>query len=127
MNSEKFSIRSRLNSFRFAFKGLTSLFMNEHNARIHLAAAILAISSGIILKITALEWSVIIIVIGMVFIAELLNSSLETLSDIVSPEFDEGIRKAKDYAAAAVLISAVVSVIAGGLIFIPAILKLVFH
>jgi diacylglycerol kinase len=127
MNSEKFCIRSRLNSFRFALKGLVSLFMNEHNARIHIVAAITAIATGIILKITALEWSVIVVVIGMVFIAELLNSSLEALSDIERPEYDEGIRKAKDYAAAAVLISAMISVIAGGLIFIPAVLKLVLH
>jgi diacylglycerol kinase (ATP) len=127
MSIEKFSIRSRLTSFRFAFKGLVSLLANEHNSRIHLVAAIMAISAGLILKITTLEWAVIIIVIGIVFIAELLNSSIEALSDIVRPEYDEDIRKAKDYAAGAVLISALVSVIAGGLIFIPAILKLVLH
>lgn len=127
MGIEKFSIRSRVKSFRFAFKGLAMLLMNEHNARIHTVAALAAILAGIILKINRLEWSVIIVVIGIVFITELLNSSLEMLSDTVRPEYDEGIRKAKDYAAAAVLISALISVIAGGLIFIPAILKLVFH
>ncbi len=127
MESKKFSLRSRLSSFRFAVRGLAALFINEHNARIHLFAAITAIAAGIILKIGRLEWAMIIIVIGLVFISELFNSSIESLSDIVRPEYNEGIRKAKDYAAAAVLISAAISVITAGLIFIPAALKILFR
>jgi diacylglycerol kinase len=63
-------------------------------------------------------------VIGFVFLSELLNSSLESLADVIEPEWNEQIRKAKDYTAAAVLISAIISVIVGGLIFIPKILNL---
>jgi diacylglycerol kinase (ATP) len=124
MNSDKFSLKSRLGSFKFAFHGLCSLLKNEHNSRIHLLAAIFAITMGLILKISLSEWSLLVIVIGIVFLAELLNASLETLSDIIDPEWNEKIRKAKDYAAAAVLISAVISVIVGGLIFIPKIQEL---
>jgi diacylglycerol kinase (ATP) len=127
MNSKNFSLMSRFRSFRFALKGLATLFINEHNARIHLAAAITAIAAGIILKLSRLEWVMIIIVIGLVFISELFNSSIESLSDILTPEYNEGIRKAKDYAAAAVLISAGISVITAGLIFIPAVMKLIFR
>jgi diacylglycerol kinase (ATP) len=123
MNSHRFSLRSRIVSFRYAFNGLWSLLKNEHNSRIHLLAALGAVSMGFILKISSLEWCLIIILIGIVFITELLNSSLETLADIVKPECDEGVRRIKDYAAAAVLVSAIMSVVAGGLIFIPKIFK----
>jgi diacylglycerol kinase (ATP) len=125
MNSKKFSLKSRLGSFRFAIRGLLSLLKNEHNSRIHLLVAILVISIGFILKINASEWSLLIIVIGIVFITELLNSSLETLAGFVEPEWNETIRKAKDYAAAGVLVAAIISAIAGGLIFIPKLLSFV--
>ena len=123
MNSNKFSLKSRFESFKFAFRGLRSLLKNEHNSRIHFIAAIAAIIAGIILKINMLEWSLLILVIGFVFLTELLNSSLETLADFVDPEWNESIRKAKDYAAAAVLISATISVVVGALIFVPKIFK----
>jgi diacylglycerol kinase (ATP) len=119
MNSDKFSLKSRLASFKFAFRGLWSLLKNEHNSRIHILAAIIAIITGILLKISFPEWCFLTIVIGLVFITELLNSSIEKLADIVDPELNEGIGKTKDYAAAAVLVSALIAVIAGCLIFIP--------
>ena len=86
-------------------------------------AAIAAIIAGIILKINPFEWSLLTLMIGIVFLTELLNSSLETLADFVDPEWNESIRKAKDYAAAAVLISATISVVVGALIFVPKIFK----
>jgi diacylglycerol kinase len=124
MKSDRFLFKSRLSSFKFAFKGLTVLLKNEHNSRIHLTAAIIAIALGIFLNINAFEWSLMVIVIGSVFITELLNTSLETLADFVQPEQDEKIRMAKDFTSAAVMISAIISVIVGGLIFIPKILVL---
>jgi diacylglycerol kinase (ATP) len=124
MDSNKFSLKSRFESFKFAFRGLWSLVKNEHNSRIHFLAAIAAIAVGIFLKINLFEWCLLIIVIGLVFITELLNSSLEALADVVEPEWNERIRNAKDYAAAAVLISAIISFIVGGFIFVPKILAL---
>jgi diacylglycerol kinase len=124
MKSGKFSARSRSDSFRFSFNGLKSLYKNEHNARIHLIAAVVALLTGLILKIDILEWCLLLTVTGIVFITELLNTSLEALSDIVEPEWNEKIRQAKDYAAAAVLISAILSVIVGGLIFLPKLIGL---
>jgi len=124
MKRDKFSFKSRLGSFKFAFKGLVLLLKNEHNARIHLVLAIVAITTGMLLNINAFEWSLIVIVIGIVFLTELLNTSIETLADIVQPEWNEKIRMAKDYSAAAVLISAIISIIVGGIIFIPKILNL---
>ena len=124
MNSDKLSVRSGFGSFKFAFNGLLSLLKNEHNARIHLLAAITALVLGLLLKINLHEWCFLIIVIGLVFLTELINTSLETVGDIVDPEWNERIRKAKDYAAASVLISAIISVVVGGFIFIPRILDL---
>jgi diacylglycerol kinase (ATP) len=124
MNSGKFSFRARMESFRFAFHGLWSLLKNEHNSRIHLLAAIIAVVTGIVLKINSLEWCLLAIVIGLVFITELLNSSIETIADIIDPELNEKIKKSKDYAAGSVLISAIIAVIAGGIIFIPKIIAI---
>ena len=123
MKPNKFSLKSRFGSFKFAFNGLGSIVKNEHNFRIHLFASIIAIAFGIVLKINYLEWSLIIIVIGVVFLTELLNSSLETLADLIEPEWNDNIRKAKDYGASAVLISAIISAVVGALIFIPKLFK----
>ena len=117
--SNKFSLKSRLQSFRFAFKGLESLLKFEHNSRIHLFATAAIIILGIIMKIKFVEWSLLIIVIGIVFITELLNSSLESLGDKINPEFDEMIGRAKNYSAAAVLIAAIVAIAVGVIIFSP--------
>lgn len=125
MSPNKFSLKSRFGSFRFAMNGLLSLLKNEHNSRIHLLAAILAIITGTIVKLNHYEWSLLIIVIGIVFLTELLNSSLESLADLIDPEWNELIMKAKDYSAAAVLISAIIAIVVGGLIFIPKILNLI--
>ena len=124
MKSKKFTLKSRLGSFRFALNGLRLLLKNEHNSRIHLASAIAAAGLGIVVKLDHYEWSLLIIAIGLVFIAELLNSSVEALADRVDPEWNELIMKAKDYSAAAVLISAIIALAVGGLIFIPRLLAL---
>jgi diacylglycerol kinase len=125
MAQKKFSLKSRLESFRFALNGLLLLLKNEHNSRIHILAAIIAIVMGIIMKLDHYEWSLLVIVIGAVFLTELLNSSIESLADLIDPEFNELIMRAKDYSAAAVLISAIVAIVVGGLIFIPKFLDLI--
>jgi diacylglycerol kinase len=125
MKTKKFSLKSRFGSFKFAFDGLLFLLKNEHNSRIHLLAAIAVIILGIIVKLNQIEWSIMVIAIGLVFLVELLNSSIETLADLINPEWNELIKRAKDYGAAAVLISAIIAMIAGGLIFIPKLLALI--
>lgn len=124
MNSTRFSIKSRFKSFNFAIHGLSSLLKNEHNSRIHLVAAIISVGLGILLKLNITEWSFLIIAIGIVFLAELINSAVETLADIIDPEWNKLIMMAKDYSAAAVLISAIVALAVGCLIMIPKLIKL---
>lgn len=122
---ERFTIRKRLRSFRFAFGGIKTMIKNEHNSRVHFVALVAVIIVGIVLKIELLEWVAISIVSGVVILTELLNSAIEKLADFVEPAWNEKIGSIKDYCAGAVLISALIAVIVGGLIFIPKIIELI--
>ena len=124
MNPDKFSIKSRAASFRFAIKGIAVLFRNEPNAIIHLVAAVLVTCAGIILDINRFEWCLIAIVAGLVFIAEIFNTSIEYLGDAIDPGWNENIMKAKDLSAAGVFVAAIISAITGLIIFIPRIIDL---
>ena len=125
MKSRKFSIKKRLLSFVFAFNGLKILLKEEHNARIHLMVALCAILVGIILRINTYEWIAIIFVIGFVFAMEILNAAMENIADFLSTDIDERIKKIKDLAAAATLMSATVALITGLIIFLPKIIALI--
>lgn len=122
---EKFSLRKRGDSFSHALRGLIYLVKNEHNARIHVAILVIAIVIGVLLKITPAEWIAIAIVSGMVLISELVNSAIENLADIIEPEWNSRIKLIKDYSAAAVLVSSVISAITGGVIFLPRIFLII--
>jgi diacylglycerol kinase (ATP) len=120
----KFSLRSRVKSFKYAFEGIASMIREEHNSRIHVTVAVFAVILGFILRISISEWIEIIIVIGVVFITELINSAAETISNLIDPEDNPRIKKIKDYTAASVLIAAIVAIITGALIYIPAFFRL---
>ena len=124
MKQEKFSIAKRLKSFTYAFHGLRVLLREEHNSRIHLFATLCVIVAGVVLHISALEWVAVAVAVGIVFSAEIFNSAIEDLSDVVCPERDERIKKVKDLSAAAVLVSAFTALIVGLVIFIPKIMTL---
>jgi diacylglycerol kinase (ATP) len=119
---ERFSFRKRGKSFSHAWKGIIYLMKTEHNARVHLAAMIIAAALGVSLRIEPQEWIAIAIVSGMVVITELLNSAIEKLADMVEPEWNKQIGIIKDYSAGAVLVAAVISLITGAVIFIPKII-----
>ncbi len=119
-----FSLTSRLKSFKPAFHGIGTLLKYEHNSRIHLFILVMVIVAGILFKISAADWLAIILVSGLVFASECFNTAIECLSDMITGELNENIRRAKDVAAAGVLIAAAVSVITGFIIFIPEIIKL---
>ncbi|KXX66712.1 diacylglycerol kinase [Flammeovirga sp. SJP92] len=123
--SNSFSLRKRLVSFRYAFNGIKNLIKNEHNARVHIVGLTCVIGFGIFFKIGLIEWIAITIVSGLVILTELLNTAIERLGDFVQSDWDETIGMIKDYCAGAVLISAVISVIVGGLIFIPKIIEMI--
>jgi diacylglycerol kinase len=85
---------------------------------------IIVIITGILLKIPASGWLGIVFSAGLVFTCECFNTSIENLSDVISPEKNEKVKIAKDVAAAGVLISAIISVTIGIIVFLPAILEL---
>lgn len=124
MKNEKFSIKKRIKSFSYAFAGLKVLFREEHNSWIHAVAAVMAIVAGFLFRISYMEWIAVLIVIGMVISAEILNSSLERTADFVKAERDDRKRDIKDLGAAAVLVCAIVAVLVGLIIFLPKILAL---
>lgn len=118
-NNNSFSIKGRVLSFKYAFNGLKVLLSQEHNIRIHLIISIFAVIIGILLNISAVEWLIILALIGLVLSLEAINSAIEKLCDFVSPEWDKAIKGIKDISAAAVLIAAIISAICGMIIFIP--------
>lgn len=119
MDNQKFSVYSRLKSFKYAFSGLAVLFKEEHNALIHLVAALVAFVCGLFYSISAVEWIAVIFCIGIVFASEIFNSSIERICNIISPEKSEKIKHIKDLSAAAVLVSAITAFLTGLIIFIP--------
>lgn len=119
-----FSLKDRLKSFSYAFSGLKTLWQEEHNFRIHIFAAILVFIAGVLFNISLIEWVAVILSIGVVLTAETINTSIEKLSDFVSPEKHETIKKVKDLAAAGVLISAATALLTGLIIFLPKLLTL---
>ena len=125
MNNEYFSIKKRIKSFSYAFAGLKVLFKEEHNSWIHAVAAVCAITAGFLLDISTIEWIAIIIVIGMVISAEIVNSSLERTADFIKAERDDRKRDIKDLGAAAVLVCAITAAITGIIIFLPKLIALI--
>jgi diacylglycerol kinase len=114
----KFS-RSRLQSIRFALEGWWYVISTQRNTWIHSVASIAVIAIGFWLKLSFQEWAVIILAIALVWVVEIINTSLEVLIDLISPQHSELAKISKDVSAAAVLISAVSSVIIGLLILGP--------
>jgi diacylglycerol kinase (ATP) len=119
MQPEKFSIRSRIRSFGFALAGLRQFISREHNARIHLVATAGVILASVLLHVTRMEAAILAIVTGGVWIAEILNTCVERLADLVTKERHPGIKIIKDLAAGAVLVAAITAVIVALFIFIP--------
>ncbi len=119
MPHPKFSLKKRAHSFKYAWAGMVTLLREEHNARIHLFFALIALLLSWFLRISPTEWLFVLGAIALVFVTELLNSAIEKLADFVSPEKHSLIKKVKDFGAAAVLIAALNAFIIGLVIFLP--------
>src|ERR1700710_2418552 len=108
-----------IRGFYFAFKGLAYATKTQLNFRVHLVAAFAAIILGFLLKLSVHEWLWISLSCAIVLITELLNTSLEILTDLVSPDYNKLAGHVKDVAAGAVVIAALFSLITGIVIFLP--------
>ncbi|MCI8641374.1 MAG: diacylglycerol kinase family protein [Clostridia bacterium] len=108
-----------IKSFKYAIEGIIVAIKEERNLKIHICIMILVIICGFIFKISTMEWIICIILFGLVISLELVNTAIENAVDLVTLEKNPKAKIAKDVAAGAVLISAIVSAIIGFMIFIP--------
>ena len=111
-----------MRSFRHAFHGIALVAGSQHNAWIHAVATIGVIGAGLVFNVTRWEWCALVLAIGLVLVAEALNTALEFLADEVSLEKRELIGKAKDAGAGGVLLAAMTSVAIGLIVFVPHVL-----
>ena len=118
------SIKRLRKSFGYAFKGIDDVIEHEPNMKIHVVAAILVVIMAFILKVSIIEWIILVLLIGAVLAAETINTTIENLVDMYTKEYDEKAKVVKDTAAGTVLILAITSAIIGLIIFIPKIIYL---
>ncbi|MDD3079864.1 MAG: diacylglycerol kinase family protein [Paludibacter sp.] len=117
-----FVMNKRLKSFVYAINGIR-IGIREPNMLIHLTMAVLVVFFGFLFGISVSEWLICILCFGLVMGMELINTAIEKLVDLVSPEYNKLAGKIKDIAAGAVLIAAVFAAVNGLIIFIPKAIK----
>jgi diacylglycerol kinase (ATP) len=121
------AMKKFIRGFGYAFKGLQYATATQLNFRVHLVATLIALYTGYALHISTNEWLWIILGIALVLITELLNTAIEFLTNLVSPDYNELAGHVKDVSAGAVLVCAIFALITGCIIFIPKLLLLIQH
>jgi len=111
--------KKRSIGFSFAWNGLIEAAKSERNFQIHVVITFIVIVFGIFFQISRLEWGIIILVIGLVLVSEMINSTVEKLIDYLKPDIHPTAKIIKDIAAGSVLIAAIIAVIIGLIVFIP--------
>lgn len=124
---QKSSLAKFIAGFGFAFSGLWYALRTQRNTRVHVFIATLAIVMGIFLRISAIEFAMIFVAITGVFIAEMFNTVIELCVDLASPAYHPLAKIAKDVAAGAVLLSAMLSIVIGLFVFGPHLWVLIFR
>ena len=112
-------------SFLFALQGFRTALRQERNIKVMLAGGAFAVAMGLILRIDAVSWAVVLVCCGMVIAAELLNTAIETVVDLVSPEFHPLAGQAKDIAAAASWVLSLTAAVVGVIVYANALIRLV--
>jgi diacylglycerol kinase (ATP) len=121
-----FSITKRAQSFIYAFRGIGTLIKTQHNVWIHLVATVSIVTIAFLFGLSGFEWTLIIMAIIIVWLAEALNTAIEYLSDALTKEQHPLIAKAKDVAAGGVLIAAAGASLIGVIVFWPYIKQLIY-
>ena len=115
----KYNYKKQLRSFRYAWQGIRQCVGREQNLSFHLIVTVLVIGAGFAFGITPGEWTAICLCIGLVVSAELFNTAIERLVDLVSPQRHPLAGQVKDIAAGAVLVCALAAIAVGLIIFVP--------
>jgi diacylglycerol kinase len=119
MKHRTFSWKSRGGSLRFAWEGLRRFFAEEHNAWIHLGATVAVVMAALLFHVSREETLALIIVSGLVWVAEIFNTAIEKVMDFISPAHHEATKYIKDLAAAGVLVTSLIALVTGCIVFIP--------
>lgn len=117
-------LKKKAASFGYALKGLHIAFKQESNFQIQLSMGALAFALGAYLHVSVTEWLFILGSSGLVLTAELFNTALEELCDMLQPSHDPHVAKIKDLAASAVLVASLIALLIGLVIFLPKLLSL---
>ena len=117
-------LRRRAESFGHAFRGIWMALRSELHLQFHAVATVAVVGLGFYFNLTSTEWMLVALAVGTVWTAELANTAIEALTDLVSPEYHPLAGKAKDVAAGAVLMAAIAALVVGLLIFGPRVLAL---
>ena len=123
---ERFTLKKRAHSFRHAFSGIAHVLRTQHNAWIHAAITLAVIFLALWLKASLTEWAILILAMMVVWVAEFVNTAVETVVDLTGPEHRPLAGAAKDVAAGAVLLAAIGAAVVGILILGPSLLDRLF-
>lgn len=119
----EFRFTARARSFRYAGRGVAALLRSQHNAWIHAVGSVAVVGLGFAVGLSRLEWCLVVLAMVAVWSAEAVNTAIEALCDVVSPEVHPLVERAKDIAAGAVLLAAVGAAVVGLLVFGPHLLR----
>lgn len=119
----EFSLAARARSFRYAARGVVALLRSQHNAWIHAVASVAVVGLGFFVGLSRVEWCLVVLAMVAVWSAEAVNTAIEALCDVASPDLHPLVERAKDVAAGAVLLAAVGAVVVGLLVFGPHLLR----
>ena len=112
-------LKQRVKSFGYAFKGIGTLVRTQPHARIHAMATVVVVGCGFLFEVTRIDWLALVLAIALVWVAEAVNTAIEFLTDLASPEYHPLAGKAKDVAAGAVLLAAIAAIAIAVIVFAP--------
>lgn len=115
-----------VSAFKCAWDGIAYAVRTQRNMKIHLVIAVVAVVLGLVLGIDGPSWAAVLLCVAAVFAAECVNTAIESVVDLVSPDYHELARRAKDCAAGAVLIFALVAVVVACVVYLPPAWALLF-
>ncbi len=116
-----------LKSYSYAFRGLFKTFREEQNLKIQTFAGLVVLILGVYFSIGRMEWAILVLVVSLVLVAEIANSAVERITDVLKPRINTYIKEIKDITAAAVLLSSIAAIIIGLIIFSPYVYKTFGH
>lgn len=116
---QRLTLAARLKSFGYALQGIAFMLKTQHNAWLHGVATIGVIALAVYCDVSVSDWRWLIVAMGMVWVGETINTAVEYVCDVVSPDYNHAVKHAKDIAAGGVLIAAIAALVIGALTFWP--------